>query len=231
MSATHLITGSGSGIGRAVAARAAARGDRLILVARHDQRAEELTARFPGAVMVVADLNDPDGVADAVARADVPDRIDSVIHAAGVVALGPVAELPLAAWVEQLTVNLVSPAALTRAVLPRVRAARGQIVFVNSGAGLHAHPGWAAYGASKHGLKALADALRAEEAPHGVRVTSVYPGRTATPMQADVHRQEGADYDPSRWIDPESVATGILTVLDLPRDATLTDLTLRPGPR
>jgi NADP-dependent 3-hydroxy acid dehydrogenase YdfG len=60
-------------------------------------------------------------------------------------------------------------------------------------------------------------------------VTTVYPGRTATPMQEKVHRQEGAEYDATRWIDPRSVAATILTALDLPRDAELTELTVKPG--
>lgn len=231
MTETHLLTGAGSGIGHAVARRLTARGDRLIVVARNDARAADLEAEFPGAIPIVADLAHPEQLADAVAAADLPAAIDSVIHAAGIVELGTVADLPLTAWTSQLTVNLVAPAELTRLVLPRVRAARGRLLFVNSGAGLTAHPEWSAYGASKHGLKALADALRGEEAPHGVRVTSVYPGRTATPMQAEVHVQEGRDYDPSVFIDVESVATGILTALDLPRDAVISDLTVRPGPR
>ena len=84
---------------------------------------------------------------------------------------------------------------LTRLCLPAVRAARGTVVFLNSGAGQVAHPHWSAYAASKFGLRALADSLRAEEQAHGVRVTTVYPGRTATPMQQKVHQQEGKDYD------------------------------------
>jgi len=231
MAQTHLITGAGSGIGRLVAERLYARGDRLILVARDAGRARELRAAFDGALTVVADLRHPEALAGAVDAVDLPDRIDAVVHSAGVLELGPVSALPLDAWTSQLAVNLIAPAELTRLVLPRVRAARGQVVFVNSGAGLNAHPGWAAYGATKHGLKALADALRGEEAEHGVRVTSVYPGRTATPMQAEVHRQEGAEYEPERFIDPDSVATTIFAALDLPRDAVISDLSVRPGPR
>ncbi|MFT3798080.1 SDR family oxidoreductase [Microbacterium sp.] len=227
---THVITGAGSGIGRAVARRLAARGDRLIVVARDEARAATLTADFPGAVAIVADLARPEAIAPAVGDAGIPGEIDSLIHAAGIVQLGPVGALPPAAWTDQLAVNLVAPAELTRVLLPRLRAARGQVLFVGSGASLNAHPDWSAYAASKHGLKALADSLRGEEAPHGVRVTSVYPGRTATPMQAEVHAQEGAVYDPSRWIDPESVATAILTAVDLPPDAVISDLTVRPGP-
>lgn len=229
MPQTHLLTGAGSGIGLTVARRLADRGDRLILVARDDARGAELTALFPGSVAMVADLRHPQTIAAAAGA--LPDALDSVIHAAGVVDLGHVADLPLEAWKSQLAVNLIAPAELTRLALPALRAARGQVLFVNSGAGLTAHPDWAAYAASKHGLKALADSLRGEEAPHGVRVTTVYPGRTATPMQARVHAQEGADYEPSRFIDPESVATAILTALDLPADAVISDLSVRPGPR
>ncbi|MFJ6678331.1 SDR family oxidoreductase [Microbacterium sp. NPDC091382] len=228
---TIVLTGAGSGIGQLLAHRLTERGDRLVLVARDADRAGDLGAEHPGAAMVVADLARPESLAAAVAASDLPDGIDAVVHGAGVVDLGHVADLTVESWQDQLAVNLVAPAELTRLLLPRVRAARGQVLFVNSGAGLTAHPQWAAYAASKHGLKALADALRGEEAEHGVRVTTVYPGRTATPMQAQVHAQEGRDYDADAWIQPASVVTAVLTALDLPRDAAITDVSVKPGPR
>ncbi|APF34094.1 short chain dehydrogenase [Microbacterium sp. TS-1] len=230
MTQTHLITGAGSGIGLAIARRLADRGDRLVLLGRSDARAAELAGLFPNTVGVAADLREPAELAGALADR-LPEAIDTVIHGAGVVELGPVSDLSVAAWTDQLTVNLIAVAELTRLALPAVRTARGQILFVNSGAGLTAHPSWSAYAASKHGLKALADALRGEESANGVRVTTVYPGRTATPMQAEVHRQEGRDYDPAAFIDPESVATTALAALDLPRDALVPDVSVRPGPR
>ena len=223
---THLLTGAGSGIGEVLAQRLRERGDETWLLARSEERAAELERAHPGARTVVADLADP-GAVDAL-EGQLPARLDSLVHAGGVVELGPVAELSTAAWVEQVTVNLVAPAVLTRLALPALRAARGTVVLVNSGAGLVAHPQWSAYAASKHGLKALADSLRAEEAAHGVRVTSVYPGRTATAMQEKVHAQEGKDYDPSQWIDPATVVGAVLHALDLPDDAVLSDLTVRP---
>jgi NAD(P)-dependent dehydrogenase (short-subunit alcohol dehydrogenase family) len=222
----HLVTGAGSGIGLVLAERLLERGDELVLLARSPARAHELREDLPGATVLVADLADPASVEDL----ELPDELDSVVHAAGVVDLGPVAELSLRSWVEQLTVNLVASAVLTRAALPALRRRGGTVVFVNSGSGLTAHAEWSAYAASKHGLRALADSLRAEEADHGVRVSTVYPGRTATPMQEKVHRQEGRDYDAGQWIRPESVADTILHVLDLPRDATVPDVTVRPGP-
>ncbi len=223
---THLITGAGSGIGSALAGLLHARGDDLLLLARSRERAEELTAQFPGARGLVADLADP----GALAGVELPAELDSVVHAAGVVDLGPVAELTASQWRDHLDVNLLAPAELTRIALPALRRARGTVVFVNSGAGLHANPQWAAYAASKHGLRALADSLRGEELAHGVRVSSVYPGRTATPMQELVHAQEGKEYDEGEWIRPETVAEAIRHVLDLSRDATIPDLTVSPGP-
>lgn len=229
--ATHLLSGAGAGIGAAIARALAERGDELVLLARSESRAAELRKEYAGARTVVADLADPLGLSAAVAGQELPDRLDSLVHVAGFVELGPVGETPADVWRRTMDVNLLAPAELTRILLPALRAARGQVVFVNSGSGLRANPEWSAYAASKHGLKALADALRAEEAGAGVRVTTVYPGRTATGMQEKVHEQEGKAYDPSAWIAPESVATAVLTALDLPRDAEMTDVTVRPGPR
>lgn len=227
--AVHLVTGAGSGIGAVVARRLLDRGDDVVLLARDAGRAREIAAAFPGSSTLVGDLAQPGRLSWALSKQSLPERIDSLVHVAGVVDLGAVADLPASLWEQQLAVNLVGPAELTRLVLPLLRVSRGRVIFVNSGAGLHAHAGWSAYAASKHGLKALADSLRAEEAEHGVRVTSIYPGRTATPMQERVHQQEGRDYEPERFITAESVATTILTALDLPDDAALTDLTIRPA--
>jgi short-subunit dehydrogenase len=222
---THLITGAGSGIGAAVTEALHARGDDLVLVARNNHRAAELAGRFPGARTLVADLADPEAV-DAVAG--LPERLDSLLHVAGVVELAAVAELDAGHLREQIDVNLISPALLTRACLPALRAARGIVVFANSSAGLAVGATWAAYGASKFGLRALADALRAEEMANGVRVTTVFPSRTATPMQEKVHEQEGGTYDASLWISPQTVAATVLHVLDVPRDATIPEVTVRP---
>ena len=223
--ATHLLTGAGSGIGAAVAQALHERGDDLVLLTRNDERAAALAERFPGARTVVADLAD----VEAIDRIEgIPDRLDSLLHIAGIVELATVADTRTDHLREQLDVNLVSPLLLTRACLPALRAAQGVVVFVNSGAGLQAGTLWAAYGASKYGLRALADALRAEEMGTGVRVTTVYPSRTATPMQEKVHEQEGKTYDSALWISPETVAATLLHVIDLPPDATIPEVTVRP---
>ncbi|HET6153122.1 MAG TPA: SDR family oxidoreductase [Marmoricola sp.] len=206
----HLVTGTTSGIGADVAAALEARGDTVIRLTREQ-----------------ADLADATAVSAWAASLDL-SRLDSLHHVAGTVDLGLVADFDREAWDRQLAVNLTAPAVLTAALLPALRAARGTVVFVNSSAGLVANATWSAYAASKFGLRALADALRAEEAERGVRVTTIFPSRTATPMQEKVHEQEGRTYDASRWIRPETVTDAILHVLDLPADATVPEITLRP---
>lgn len=208
----HLLTGAGSGIGRDLAARLLARGDEVIALTRED-----------------VDLADTETLRGWVAEfAATRTHLDSLVHLAGTVDLGTVAELDLEAWQRQLAVNLTAPAVLTAGLLPALRASAGTVVLVNSSAGLVANAGWSAYAASKFGLRGFADALRAEEAATGVRVTSVFPSRTATPMQEKVHEQEGRTYDAARWIQPGTVTDAIVHVLDLPPDASIPELVIRP---
>ena len=225
----HLITGAGSGIGAAVAQALHQRGDELWLLVRSEERAHQLSPAFPHAHLLVADLTDPARLETVVHDAVLPMELDTLLHIAGVVELNLVAELPVAQIREQVDVNLVAPMVLTRLLLPALRARRGLVLIANSSAGITASANWSAYAASKFGIRAFADSLRAEESEHGVRVTTVYPSRTATPMQAKVHEQEGGEYDPSRWIQPDTVARSILHVIDLPGDATIPEMTIRPA--
>jgi len=219
--ATMLVTGATGGIGRALVRLLDGRGYGVIAVGRNAARLAELPGR-----PLVADLRRPETLAAAVAGID---RLDGLVHCAGFVRLGAVADIPYPVWAEHLTVNLAAPAELTRALLPALRAARGRVVFVNSGAGLRANPHWSAYAASKQGLRALADSLRAEEAGSGVRVSSVFPGRTATAMQRGVRAAEGGEYRESEYLRAETVAAAVLAVLEAPDDAEVTEVVLRPA--
>lgn len=221
-----LITGAAGGIGREIARQLAPTHD-LILAGRGGAALDALCAELH-ATPLVLDLLLPETFAAAVAALP---RVTNLIHNAGMVELGAVADQSHDLWTRTLVVNTVAPAELTRVLLPKVRSEQGDIVFINSGAGLTANAGWASYAASKFALRALADALRAEEAPHGVRVSTIYPSRTATPMQQKVRAQEGGEYQADAYIDPQSVAATVAFVLSAPRDAMLTDITVRPGPR
>ncbi|MFE7764729.1 SDR family oxidoreductase [Streptomyces sp. NPDC057438] len=225
----HFITGAGSGIGAAVAELFAERGEELWLLARDEARAGELRDRFPGSRTLVADLSTPGSIRARLAVVALPGRLDSLVHVAGVIESGRVEELDAEVWRDTLAVNLVAPAELTGVLLPALREGGGHVVFVNSGAGVHAPPRLSAYAASKFGLKALAESLRAEEYGHGVRVTTVYPGETDTPMQVKLHEQFGLPYEPQAHMRATSVAAALVMALDLPQDATMSDVMLRPG--
>ena len=220
-----LVTGASRGIGRAVA-RAMAPSHDLLLGGRDTVALEALAAELPGSQPWPVDLTDSAAVA---AAADGIEQLDVLVHSAGIGILGTVADTPAETWRHQFEVNVVAVAELTRLLLPALRTARGQVVMLNSGAGLNAGPGWASYAASKFALRALADALRAEEAENGVRVTSVHPGRVDTEMQRGVVDQEGEVYRPERYLRPESVAGAVLLAVTAPKDAALTDLVLRPA--
>ncbi len=225
-----LITGASSGIGAATARAAATPGRTLHLQGRDGGRlaavADDVRAAGATAVVHACDLTDDAAVA-ALADA-LPERLDGVVHAAGIAHLGRLDTLAVDALDAQYAVNVRAPFLLTAALLPALRAAGGHVVFVNSGAGQRARAGWGGYAASKFALRALADALREEEAPT-VRVTTIYPGRTATPMQRDVRRMEGGAYDPDAYLTPEAVAAWIVHALDAPAGVDVPDVSVRPA--
>nr|MBA2641979.1 SDR family NAD(P)-dependent oxidoreductase [Actinomycetota bacterium] len=121
-----------------------------------------------------------------------------------------------------------APLQLTEVLLPALRKARGQVVFVNSSAANRPSVANAMYAATKRDLRAVADSLRDEVNPDGVRVLSVYAGRTATPMQEAVHEHEHRTYTPQLLMRPEDVTHVVLAALTLPPSAEITDVSLRP---
>ena len=154
--------------------------------------------------------------------------LDILVHSAAVISLGPIATAAVNELDSQYRTNVRGAYVLTQALLPELRARKGQIVFINSSLGMNAKANAAQYSATKHALRAIADSLRDEVNPHGVRVLSVFLGRTATPMQATVHELEGRDYAPERLLQAEDVASVVLRVLTLPCSAEVTDVSMRP---
>jgi NAD(P)-dependent dehydrogenase (short-subunit alcohol dehydrogenase family) len=224
-----LVTGASSGIGAAVAVRLAQQGWQVLASGRDAGRLAALAASHGGAISTVtADLTVEADLRRLAADATATP-LHALVHAAGVVALGPLASATVEDLDRQWAINLRAPYALTRLLLPTLREARGHVVFVNSGSGRRANPGWGAYAATKFGLRAVADALRAEESAHGVRVTSVYPGRTDTPMQRAVFAAEGRAYEPTGLVSAAAVAEAVEHALATPPPALLADIEIRPG--
>jgi len=228
-----LVTGAGSGIGRAIALALAAGRARVLGVGRGQDALEE-TARSVGpdtgsVECHAADLALDDAVTALATRVDHEfGRLDVLVHSAGGYHAGPLEATGVEALDELYRINLRVPFLLTRLLLPMLARSRGQVVLVNSSAGLTAQAGISAYAATKHALRGFADSLRAELNPKGVRVLSVYPGRTASPMQRRVHEIEGRPYRPDALLQPEDVASSVLHALDLPETAELTEIHIRP---
>jgi len=229
-----VITGASGGIGEAISIALAREGARLLLAGRNGEKLEMIAERArdlsPGVETFAADLAEDDSIRALAGRAQaVFGGVNVLIHSIGLFLAGPIETTPVEVLDRQYRVNTRAPYLLTQALLPSLIAREGQVVFVNSSAGFHpAREGWAAYSASKHALRALADGLRAEVNKKGVRVISVFPGRTATPMQEEVHQFEGRPYDPERFLQPRDVAMTVVNALALPRTAEVTDLHVRP---
>jgi NADP-dependent 3-hydroxy acid dehydrogenase YdfG len=221
---TALITGAGGGIGAAIA-DALAPAHTLLLAGRPSRRLDAVAQRL-GATTWPLELTD---VAEIDAAAEVLAELDVLVHNAGVAYPGRVAESTPEQWRATFEVNVTGAVALTLALLPAVRAARGQVVFINSGSGLNPSPGLASYSASKFALRAFADSLRADEPL--LRVTSIHPGRVDTEMQRDLVAYEGGQYDPARFLTPETVAGVVAQVVATPPDAHTHEVVIRPrGP-
>lgn len=197
----------------------------VLLGGRDADALRALSKEIPGSQPWPAELTDYAGV---VAAASDIDRLDVLVHSAGMVELGSVADTGAESWRRTFEVNLFAVTELTRVMLPALRATSGHVVLINSGAGLSAKPNWGSYAASKFALRAFADVLRAEESNNGVRVTSIFPGRIATDMQREVRASEGGEYEPQRYLRPESVADTVLSTVHAGRDAHLTEIVLRP---
>ncbi|HET7668050.1 MAG TPA: SDR family oxidoreductase [Mycobacterium sp.] len=218
---TAMITGASGGLGAALA-EALAPTHTLFLAGRPSSRLDEVATRF-GATTWPIDLSDTDDI-PAVVEPIV--ELDVLIHNAGVAFPGRVAESTVEEWRKTMEVNVIGAVALTLALLPALRAAKGHVVFINSGAGITASPGLASYTGSKFALRGFADSLRNDE--RSLRVTSIHPGRIATVMQEGLVAYEGREYDPSKFLSPEAVAKVTADAVNAPPDADIQEIMVRP---
>jgi NAD(P)-dependent dehydrogenase (short-subunit alcohol dehydrogenase family) len=195
---TALITGASTGIGRASALRLAGSGWSVFACVRDSAAGERLTAAWGtggrGALIPVAlDVTDSAQIAQAVElvrerSGEVPasrsGRLDALVNNAGIGLSGPLELVDLGQLREQFEVNVFGQVAVTQALLPALRRARGRIILVSSIGGRVAVPFLAPYGASKHALEAIGDALRVELHRSNIRVSLVEPGSVKTPIWA-----------------------------------------------
>ena len=228
---TAVVTGASSGIGRATAKVLAGAQARVALVGRRQSMLEELAMKCgPLASVYPCDMTD-DAQLTALAAAIRTDfsGIDILVHSSGIIKLGKTEISPVADLDNQYAANVRAPYILTQLLLPLLRERSGQIVVVNSSITRAFNTaGRGSYAASQHAVHAMTNALRDEVNEHGVRVTSIFPGTTATQRQIDLHEISGKRYDPDRMLQPDDVAEAILFALTIGRTAEVTDLYLRP---
>ena len=228
------MTGAGSGIGESISLALAEQGVILCLLGRDPgsleavaQRAKQSTGSVHCyGVDITVDREITDFYKSISAQFT---AIDILVHSAGVISMGPLESASVEDFDLQFKTNVRGPYLLTQTLLPLLKLCQGQVIFINSRAVfLNARPGLGQYTATKQALKAIADSLRQEVNPEGIRVISVYPGRTSSPMQQTVYKSEGKIYRHELLMQPADVASTIINALCLPRTAEVTDITLRP---
>jgi NAD(P)-dependent dehydrogenase (short-subunit alcohol dehydrogenase family) len=187
-SGSYLVTGASTGIGRACVDLLAAGGAHVWATVRSEQDEQALLKAHGDKVSVLrVDITDEDAVAEAGAKVCAAGPLNGLLDNAGIAVPAPLEHLPIAAFRRQLEVNLIGQLAVTQSVMPALRAARAagqqaRIVLVGSIGGRIAGPMLGAYHVSKFALVGLADSLRAELAPSGIKVVLVEPGAVATPI-------------------------------------------------
>jgi short-subunit dehydrogenase len=225
-----LVTGAGTGIGRAVALSLSRCGMRLLLVGRRMDALKAVEKDLENTAEAVTSLSTDIATDEgrAAVAAAVGPRLRVLVHSAGAYMYAPIDAGSAPAWAALDAVNLHAPILLTLACRSSLKAGSGNVVFVNSTAGLQPGPN-TAYSAGKHALRAAANSLRQDVNRDGILVTSIFPGRTDTPMQEAILAQEGRVAQPGMLLRPGDVAAMIVSAVMLPRSAEVTEIAIRPA--
>jgi NADP-dependent 3-hydroxy acid dehydrogenase YdfG len=228
-----VVTGAAGGIGSAIARRLAEDGIALYLVGRTAHRLDRVAASLARGSAPVRtfpfDLtNDTSLTAFAGHLAKNEAQLDVLAFCHGNYARARLEESAIDDLDRLYAANVRAPLLLTKLLLPLLRASRGQVVFINSTLGLKGSENAGQYAATQHALKGIADTLRNEVNASGVRVLSVFCGRTATPLQQRILAMEGRDYVPEMLSQPEDIALAVAAALALGPNSEITDIRIRP---
>lgn len=228
-----MVSGAGSGLGRAIAVGLGRRGHRLALLGRREAPLRETLSEIEegggDGIVLPTDVRNPVAVEETVAR--IVERWGApeiVVPAAGVAVVKPLDETSPDTFRGLVETNLLGVFHLFRAALPSMKArGRGRLVPVLSVAAREGFPGWGAYGASKWGLRGMVASLRAELAGTGVLVTALYPGASDTPIWESPDMP--ADWDRSAMVPAEEVARLLVAALDADPRALVEEISVGPA--
>jgi NAD(P)-dependent dehydrogenase (short-subunit alcohol dehydrogenase family) len=179
-----VVTGSSTGIGRACAVALDRQGFHVLAGVRKEADGESLEAAAAGLEPVIVDVTDAATIEALRAKVEAEHggRLAGLLNNAGISVAGPVEGVPVDEWRRQFEVNVIGQVAVTKALLPALRAAKGRVAFMSSVGGRNAIGLLGPYGASKHAIEAIGDSLRQEMQPFGVNVAIIEPGSVATPI-------------------------------------------------
>ena len=228
-----VVTGASSGIGKAIALSLAEEGAQLCLLARRLEVLEEVAkaARESSSFVRASrmDFTRDEEIREAVEDIErISRQVDVLVLCGGEIRHGEHASATLKDLDTQYRANVRGPYLLAQALLPALRIGPGQIVFINSSSGLKARARSGQFAATQHAMKAIADSLREEVNADGIRVLSVFPGRTATPRTETLFQEERKAYRPDLLMQPEDVASMVIHALKMPRTAEVTEICVRP---
>lgn len=224
---TVWITGGGTGIGRALAAAFAREGAQVVISGRTAARIAAVASELGHGVRAIpCDVSDTNEVGAVIARiGELCGPIDILVNNAGVTVFKPFIATGVEEFDELLRVNLRGPFLCTRAVLPAMmERGDGIIIMINSMAALQVFANSSVYAATKGGLKWMTDCLRLEVRKSGVRVLTVHPGATDTPIWPDAVRNKHAE----RMMQPDDVAATIVAACAAPARVMVEDLVIQP---
>jgi NAD(P)-dependent dehydrogenase (short-subunit alcohol dehydrogenase family) len=227
---TCVVTGATSGIGQALALELARQGARVWAVGRDRDRLAATVADGDGRITALrADLGNEEDLRRAAGYV-LEDGlgVDVLAHCAGAIVRGPVESSTTADLDALYDVTLRGPFVLTRELLPGLKSTHGQIVFVNSLVPSGGANDAVLYASMKQAARTFADGLRQEVNMDGIRVVTVAPGRTDTPMQAWVHDYEEREYNPDLLLRPEDVVGVVLSAVAVGPRGEVTDVSIRP---
>jgi NAD(P)-dependent dehydrogenase (short-subunit alcohol dehydrogenase family) len=225
-----VVTGASSGIGLATARTLAKSGLRVFLVGRDARRLAAAVRSLPRgrcAGSAVADLNSLDDLRALILQILGSGHVDLLVHCAGEYDWSESGRFDPERFATLFDVNVRAPYLLTQGLLVPLARAKGQVVFVNSSVVKGTGQGVALYKATQHALQGLAESLRQDLNRRGIRVTSLFPGRTATPRMQRIYRREGKRYVPGLLMSAADVARVVAALVELPAGIEITDLHLR----
>jgi len=227
-----ILSGASSGIGRAIADALCQHHPRLLVIGRNVPELKRIVAKYGDRLEISylkVDLSRDEEIEDFIKHLkDKEMEAEILIHCAGIFHSSRIQDTSNESIDHVFQVNFRAPFIITRALLDDIIRHMGQVLFINSTASHDPKVNTSVYASSKSALKTFAEVLYREVHHHGVRIATIYPGMVDTPMQEIVSKNEGREYLPETYLQPEVIAQQVIQLLTLPDNAEIRNVTIKP---